>query len=597
MNLVLVGHVDHGKSTLLARLLVDAGAVPESKLAELEIVCKRRSSGFELSFLLDAFQIERDQAVSIDSTRVWFSSERRRYAVADAPGHFEFLRHVVTGAADASLAVLVIDAAAGVGEQTERHAAILSLIGINDVMVAVNKMDLVGRGREQFEVVRDQAEALLANQGLRAYQIIPTVAPDGDNVVRRSGRMPWYEGDSVLEALDRYEPLPACNPPLRLPVQDVYRVDSERLVAGNVQGGLLAEGDLLLFSPSGLAARVAAIRRFPEDRRPAADGDAIALTLDRDVFVEPGNVASRPEQAPYVTSEFAASVFWFGRTELPSGTPAQLRLGTFDVAATVATKDRTPLPYGDFALIDVKTASPLPLDVDRASALSRFALLVDGKIAGAGVVRAITASGVERLCSPNVESEYGFVSRDLRERRFGHHGGVIWLTGLPSSGKSTIAKLLEQRLFAHGWNACVLDGDTLRTGLTGDLGFSVDDRRESVRRVAEVAALFAGSGLIAIVALVSPNERDREGARLTYSESFHEIYVASSVAVCEQRDAKDLYRRARIGEIPNFTGVSAAYEAPIAPELTLDTARLSAFDCVDILFEYVTSNLSLTIGA
>jgi bifunctional enzyme CysN/CysC len=349
VNLVLVGHVDHGKSTLLARLLVDTGAVPENKLSELEAICKRRSSQVELSFLLDAFQIERDQAISIDSTRVWFSSKHRRYAVADAPGHFEFLRHVVTGAADASLAVLVVNALAGPSEQTGRHAAILSLVGINNVLVAVNKMDLVAFSRERFEAVRDQAESLLANHRLSAHQIVPTAALEGDNVVRHSDRTPWYKGETVLEALDRYEPLPARNPPLRLPVQDVYRRDSERLVAGNLQGGPLAEGDLLVFSPPGLAARVATIRRFGEDHKPARHGEAIALALDRDIFVEPGYVASRAEQAPYVTSHFGASIFWFWRTDLLSGslnsTPVPQATQTISRSNCIDVKSGTGFEY------------------------------------------------------------------------------------------------------------------------------------------------------------------------------------------------------------------------------------------------------------
>jgi bifunctional enzyme CysN/CysC len=578
---------------LLARLLVDTGAVPESKLAELEAACKRRSSGLELSFLLDAFQVERDQAVSIDSTRVWFHSARRRYAVADAPGHFEFLRHVVTGAAGAGLAVFVIDAASGAGEQTERHAAILGLLGVDDVIVAANKMDLAAFSVERFETLRREVRLLLERHGLRVHAIVPTAATEGDNVVRRSARMPWYDGESVLEALDRYEPPLAPELPLRLAIQDVYRRDAERLVAGTLQGGPLAEDDLLVFSPSGLSAGVAAIRRFPEGRAPAQDGEAVAIALDRDVFVEAGMVASRPEEAPYVTDAFEASVFWFARDALPSGSWVQLRLGTADVTAMLKTLSGTSLAYGDIGSVSLQLGSALALDVDRGSALSRFALLLDGHIAAAGIVRAVASGGAERAHSPNVEGETRLVVRTRREKRFGHRGGVVWLTGLPSSGKSTIAKLLEQRLFALGWNPYVLDGDNLRAGLTGDLGFSAEDRRENVRRVAEVAALFADAGLVAIVALVSPKAGDRDAARGLFPESFHEIAVAAPVDVCERRDIKGLYRRARAGEIAEFTGVSAPYEPPIAPALTLDSARLSATECVDVLFGYVAEHFAL----
>jgi bifunctional enzyme CysN/CysC len=594
VNVVLAGHVDHGKSTLLARLLVDTGAVAESKLAELEAVCKRRASKFELSFLLDAFQVERDQAVSIDATRVWFRSLRRRYAVADAPGHFEFLRHVVSGAADAGLALLVIDATAGAGEQTERHAAILALLGIGDVVLAVNKMDLALFSSERFESVCRQSEDLLTRHGLCAQAFVPTVATEGDNVVRRSARTPWYDGNTVIEALDRYEPPPALQPPLRFAVQDVYRRGSERLVAGTLAGGPLTEGDLLVFSPSGAGAGAAAIHRFPENRQPAVDGEAIALALDRDVFVEPGNVASRPDQAPYVTDGFEASVFWFGRDELPSGSRVALRLGMAEVNATVKTARAAGIAYGDVAEVAFELAAPIAVDVDRGSGLSRFAIVLDGCIAAAGVVRSIVSSrAAPRMHSANVESESALVVLASREKRFGHRGGIVWLTGLPSSGKSTIAKFLEQRLFALGWNAYVLDGDNLRAGLTGDLGFSAEDRRENVRRVAEVAALFADGGYVAIVALVSPHASDRAAARQLFPESFHEIHVTTSADVCERRDAKGLYRRARAGEIAEFTGVSAPYELPISPGLTLDSGNQSAAECVELLFDYVVSSFSI----
>jgi len=594
VNVVLAGHVDHGKSTLLARLLVDTGAIGESKLAELEAACKHRSSEFELSFLLDAFQVERDQAVSIDATRVWFRSPRRRYAVADAPGHFEFLRHVVTGAAGAGLALLVVDATTGAAEQTERHAAILSLLRIGDVIVAINKMDLAAFSSERFASVREQSKVLLARHGLCAHAFVATVATEGDNVVRRSARMPWYAGETVIEALDRYELSFAAEPPLRFAVQDVYRRDSERLVAGTLAGGPLTVGDLLVFSPSGLAAGVAAIRRFPEDRRPAVDGEAIALALDRDVFVEPGNVASPPDQAPYVTDGFKASVFWFGRNELPSGSRVALRLGTADMNATVKTAGAAGIAYGDVAEVAFELVAPIAVDVDHASGLSRFAIVLDGRIAAAGVVRSIVSRrAATRMHSANVESEAALVVRASREKRFGHRSGVVWLTGLPSSGKSTIAKLLEQRLFALGWNTYVLDGDNLRAGLTGDLGFSAEDRRENVRRVAEVAALFADGGFIAIVALVSPHANDRDAARRLFPESFHEIHVNAPVDVCEQRDAKGLYFKARAGEIAEFTGVSAAYEPPIAPALTLDSAHLTAAECVNVAFDYTVLMFSM----
>jgi bifunctional enzyme CysN/CysC len=591
LDLSFVGHVDHGKSTLLARLLLDLGVIPDSKVVEMREASERRSGTVELAFLLDAFQIERDQAVTVDTTRVWFRTGVRLYSVADAPGHFEFLRHVVTGAVDAQLAVLVIDAREGVSEQTERHAALLGFLGVRDAIVAVNKMDLVVFDERRFHKIARSAEDMLRTKNVRMRCALPIVATDGDNVVNVSRRIPWHDGQTLRKVLDRFEPRAKAPSPLRLGVQDVYRRNGERLIAGRLQGDRLSVGDWLLFSPSGQSARIAKIHRFPEDESPARDGEAVAVSLDRPLFVEAGHVASRPEEAPRVTRRFTAEVFWMARRDLTNGAHVRLRIGSADIAARLEAAE--PLRYGEIATVEFVTSAHVAVDVDRASFLSRFAVFSDGAIAGAGVVRSISSAHEIRPRSPNVERESQIVSLANREQRFGHRSGIVWLTGLPCSGKSTLAKGLEERLFVKGWNAYVLDGDNLRTGLTGDLGFTAEDRRENVRRIGEAAALFADAGFVAIVSLVSPSAADREMARSLFPQSFHEIHVTAPVDVCEQRDAKGLYLRARAGEIPNFTGVSGAYEPPSSPALTIDTAENSAPDCIDALVKYVTRSLRL----
>jgi len=596
LDVVFVGHVDHGKSTLIARLLLDAGAFPDGKLSQLEEASRRRGVPLELSFLLDAFQVERDQAVTIDATRVWFRTPSRVYALCDAPGHHEFIKHMVTGASQAALAVLLIDAEQGVCEQTRHHAALLAMLGICDAVVAVNKMDCVAFSHERFAQIAQSATTMLEERALRAAAVIPTVARDGDNVVLRSQRMPWYDGATAMDALKSYDTAHRGAQPLRLPVQDVYRRGGSRVIVGNLQGGPLRPGDRMLFAPSGVTATV---ERFWDGHDTSAlDGDAVAFSLEESLFIDAGSVGAPPEDAPAITDVFEASIFWFSPQELRVDSHLKMRLGTSEVSVRVeaiggvldvATYQYAPaeaVGVNGIAQVRLRCAVPVAIDVRPSSVISRFALYTNGRICGGGRVRTAATQRALRRRSPNVTPESHLVDRFARAARNGHRGGVLWLTGLPCAGKSTIAKELEQRLFAHGWNAYVLDGDTLRTGINGDLGFSEEDRRENVRRTAEMAALFADAGMIAIVALVSPSAADRRRAREVCPEAFHEIYVSTPRHVCEMRDVKGLYAGARRTKISGFTGVSAPYERPISPDLTID-ATLPIDVCVQDIFDYV----------
>lgn len=582
---VFTGHVDHGKSTLVARLLLDTGYFPDGKLLELEAAAQRRGVPLEISFLLDSFQVERDQAVTIDATRIWFSSATRRYAIIDAPGHREFVRHMVSGAADALAAVVVIDAVEGIGEQTRRHALLLPLVGVTRAIVAINKMDAADFSAERYAAIVADVQAVFAQTGLELVAAVPTVARDGDNVAGRSPRMPWYAGPFLLAALESLDERVALHAPVRFPVHDVYRRDEERILVGNLGGGRIAAGMTLTFSPTRDQARVTRVVRFPEDGTPALAGEALGITLDHPIFVGPGDVGSEAADAPHIAESLSTTIFWLDRAPLQIGEHVRMRCGTRDVTVvldaiagavdveTFEERAATALQRNDIAHVTLRGLQPLVIDTHPA-ALARFALYRGDAVGGGGIVRSVVLErDANRRSSPDVASSAPGVSAADRARRYQHRGLIVWLTGLPSSGKSTLAAAVEAALFADGWFAYVLDGDNLRTGLNGDLGFSPADRRENARRTGEVAALFADAGCIAIVAQVSPLREDRARARAAAPSSFSEIYVRADLAVCEARDSKGLYRRARAGDIAVFTGISSPYEEPQAPDLIIDTVK------------------------
>lgn len=602
---VFTGHVDHGKSTLVARLLLDTGYFPDGKLAELQAAANRRGVALEISFLLDSFQVERDQAVTIDATRIWFSSATRRYAIIDAPGHREFVRHMVSGAADALAAVVVVDALEGIGEQTRRHALLLPLVGVTRAIVAINKMDVAGFDANRYAAIVADVRAVFAQTGLELVAAVPTVARDGDNVAARSARMPWYDGPFLLEALEALDEREALDAPVRFPVHDVYRRDEERILVGNLGGGRIAAGMTLMFSPSRDRARVTRVVRFPESGAPALAGEAVGLTLDHPIFVGPGDVASDVAEPPSIAQTLNTTVFWLDRAAVEIGAHLRMRCGTRDVTVvleriagaididTFAERRTTVLERNDIAHVTLRGLAPLVVDTHPAG-LARFALYRGDAVGGGGIVRSVLQErDVSRSSSPDVVSSAPGVSATDRGRRYGHRGLVVWLTGLPASGKSTLAAQVEAALFADGWFSYVLDGDNLRSGLNGDLRFSLADRAENARRTGEVAALFADAGCIAVVAAVSPLRDDRARARAAAAGAFYEIWVRADLAVCESRDTKGLYRRARSGDIADFTGISSPYEEPLAADLVIDTARNDAAACAREILAFIRTQARL----
>jgi bifunctional enzyme CysN/CysC len=606
LKIVIVGHVDHGKSTLVGRLFHDTGSLPEGKLEAIQAMCERRGMPFEWAFLMDALQAERDQGVTIDTAQIQFRTDARDYVIIDAPGHKEFLKNMVTGAASSEAALLLIDAEEGVREQSYRHGYLLHLLGVRQVAVVVNKMDLVDYSADRFGLVAEQYRAYLAGLGVEPACFIPVSARQGDNIVSRSRVMPWYQGPTVVKALDQFTPEPSqVDRPLRLPVQDVYKFDQRRIIAGRIESGRLAVGDQLLFSPSNKTARVKSIEAWstPEQPSEASAGESVGITLDEQIFVERGEVASHLDQPPIESNVFRGRLFWLGRKPLAVGNRYTLKLNTSETDVTVQSIDRV-IDTGDLssgpaeqvernavAEVVLRTRGLLALDEQRHNpATGRFVLVEDFVPVGGGIISMEgypdQRESVTRRAT-NITAVGHTVSREARVLRNGHKGGVLWFTGLSGSGKSTLALALEARLFAKGYHVYVLDGDNVRNGLNANLGFSPEDRAENIRRVGEVAGLFADAGFLVISSFISPYRADRERARKAASEAFHEIYIQAPLELCEKRDPKGLYRRARTGEIPEFTGISSPYEPPDSPDLVVRTDLLSVDDCLSELSAYV----------
>jgi bifunctional enzyme CysN/CysC len=615
LQFVVVGHVDHGKSTLIGRLLHEAGALPTGKVAELEAVSAKRGVPLEWSFALDSLQAERDQAVTIDTTRFWLKLGGRDYVIIDAPGHREFLANMVSGAAGADAAVLVIDAQEGVQDQTRRHAYLLSLLGLGQVAVAVNKIDLVAFAEARFRAVEREIVDFLAQLGIAPRVVLPLSARHGDNLARASARLAWYRGPTFVEALFGFAAAPpAEDAALRLPIQDVYRQGDQRILVGRIDSGRIAVGDSLVFSPSNKLAKVRSIEAWPEPAASAAAaGRSVGITLDRPLFVERGEIASHEKDAPLLANAFRASLFWLGREPLALGRQYRLRLGMADAPVTVERIERVidtdtlaPIAAAEVgrdqaAVLWLRSAALLALD-DHAhlAATGRFVLRERGTTVAGGLVslRGVADQrSAAQSASGNLTTVAHKVGTAARATRFGHKGGVLWFTGLSGAGKSTLAMAIEQHLFRRGYAVYVLDGDNIRSGLNANLGFAPEDRVENIRRVGEVAALFADAGFLCITAFISPYRSDRGRARAaTPPGSFHEIYIAADLATCERRDPKGLYRKARAGEISEFTGVSAPYEPPEAPSLMVDTGATPVEACLEQILAYVTQHFALEGG-
>jgi bifunctional enzyme CysN/CysC len=612
LKIVIVGHVDHGKSTFVGRLFNDTGSLPEGKLEQLQKIAERRGVPFEWANLMDALQSERDQNITIDTAQIWFQTKKRQYVIIDAPGHKEFLKNMITGAANAEAALLLIDANEGIQEQSRRHGYLLNLLGIRQIAVLVNKMDLQEYSQDRFDQIERDYRAFLKTIGVEPRLFVPISAKHGDNIAARSKNMPWWNGPTVLAALDEFKvsELPD-NQPLRFPIQDVYRFDDRRILAGRVEAGSIKIGDKLLFSPSNKASTVKTIERWNAPPQTSARaGESIGITLTEQIFVERGAVAVLETNPPYELNRFKARLFWLGRAPFTMGKTYKLKLATQEEECEIASIQKiidastleTVVRDGEqnyvgrheVAELTLRTKRPIAFDAHSEIVPTGRFVIVDGyEVCGGGIVAddiypKRTADSLHK--SGNIYWSHGKVTAQQRALRNGHSGCVVWLTGLSGSGKSTIATELERELFNHGQHAYVLDGDNSRHGLGSDLGFSPEDRKENIRRIGEVAKLFADAGIICITAFISPYRADRDLVRRMLAggpNQFIEIFVNAPLDVCERRDPKGLYAKARANEIKEFTGISAPYEAPSEPEIELRTDEITVAESVARIMEYL----------
>jgi bifunctional enzyme CysN/CysC len=600
--------VDHGKSTFVGRLFHDTGSLPEGKLEQLQAIASRRGVPFEWANLMDALQAERNQNITIDTSQIWFQTAKRQYVIIDAPGHKEFLKNMITGAASAEAALLLIDANEGVQEQSRRHGYLLNLLGIRQIVVLVNKMDLQAWSQARFDQIEAEFRAFLKTVGVEPRCFIPIAAKQGDNIAHRSDNMPWWNGPTVLESLDDFQPTEtATHQALRMPIQDIYRFDDRRILAGRIESGALKIGDRLVFAPANKVSTVKTIECWnaPVSERAEA-GESIGITLTEQIYVERGAVAALEAAPPYQLSRFKARLFWMGRAPFQKNRPYKLKLATQEVeceidsierlmdSSTLETISRAEGFVGrnEVAELYLRTKRPIAFDVhSEIVATGRF-VIVDGfEVAGGGIVAADnyprrTPDSLQK--SHNIFWSLGKVTPNQRFLRNGHRGRVVWLTGLSASGKSTIANDLERELFNLGQHVYVLDGDNMRHGLCSDLAFSPKDRKENIRRVGETARLFAEAGIICITAFISPYRSDRDMVRQIMGPgSFVEVYVNAPLEVCEARDPKGLYAQARANHIKDFTGISAPYESPDRAEVELRTDQLTVAESVARIIEYL----------
>lgn len=597
LRIVIVGHVDHGKSTLIGRLFHDTNSLPEGKVEQIKKASELEGMEFEFAFLLDALLEEQAQNITIDTTQLPFRTATREYVIIDAPGHKEFLKNMVTGAASADAAILLIDAHEGIQEQSKRHAYLLSLLGIHQIVVAVNKMDLVGNRQERFAKVQADYTEFLAQLGIEPLFFIPISAKHGLNITEGSPELSWYEGPSILGALESMKiAAPADDLPLRFVLQDIYRFDERRILAGRIETGSLKVGQEITFWPDGKGSRIKSIEDWNVDPAPttAGVGESVAITLEEQIFVERGQIGSAPKEGPAEGREIHASLFWLQNDPLPLNVPFTLKIGTQSVEARLVEIKRVldsstlePLAgspgiihRNEVADVRIRARKPVAFDRhDRISETGRFVIVTGKRIGGGGIVReAEYANEQAGITSDNITWTVSPVTQEARADHFGHRGAVLWLTGLSGSGKSTLATGLEHMLHRRGMATFILDGDNLRHGLCSNLGFSPEDRSENIRRAGETAKLMAEAGLVVICSLISPYRADRRKVREICSRDgipFAEVFINAPIEACEARDPRGLYKKARAGEIKDFTGVSSPYEAPEAAELELRTAEYS----------------------
>ena len=603
LRFITCGSVDDGKSTLIGRLLYESRRLFDDQLAALEADSRRHGTQGEridYALLLDGLAAEREQGITIDVAYRYFDTDKRKFIVADCPGHEQYTRNMATGASTADLAVVLVDARKGLLAQTRRHSYIVSLLGLRQVVLAVNKMDLVGYDQAVFETIAQGYRALAAQLGIGQVQAIPLSALEGDNLLKASPNTPWYTGPALLQHLETVQVdsgEAACG--LRLPVQWVNRPNQDfRGFAGTIAAGEVAPGDEVVVLPSARRSTVARVLGPDGEVQRALAGQAVTLTLADEIDISRGDVIAAAGDPPPVADQFAAHVLWMGDAPLLPGRPYWLKIGARTVAASISEiKHRIDVNTQEHLAakrLELNEVGYCNLGLEEPVAFMPYAdnhalggfILIDRQ--NNDTVAAGTLDFALRRAD-NVHWQHLDVDKAARARIKGQVPKVLWFTGLSGAGKSTIANLVDKRLHALGYHTFVLDGDNVRHGLNRDLGFTDEDRVENIRRVAEVARLMADAGLIVLVSFISPFRAERRMARERFAQGeFIEVFVDVPLAVAEARDVKGLYRKARAGLIPNFTGIDSPYEAPEHPELHLDATASP-----DLLMDQVLALLDL----
>ena len=602
LRFITCGSVDDGKSTLIGRMLFEAQLLFEDQVASLQKDSKRlgtQDGDIDFALLVDGLAAEREQGITIDVAYRFFNTDKRKFIVADTPGHEQYTRNMVTGASTADVAIILIDASQGVLTQTRRHAFIASLLGIERVVVAINKMDLVGYSQTVFQEICDDYQSLEAQLNFKSVSFIPLSALQGDNVIERSQQMGWYQGPTLLGFLETVAIRERLhNHSFRFPVQWVNRPNADfRGFSGTVIAGDIEIGQEVRALPSGQLAQVKDIVLFEQSLPRAVTDQAVTITLDKEIDLSRGDLLVTSESPCEVSDQFEADLVWMGTEEGYIGRNYLLQLGTssananladikfkYDVNSMEHLSGRN-LCLNDIASVQITLDKELPFEAySDCPGLGAF-VLVD-RYSNATVAAGMIRFALRR--ASNIHRQALNVDRAAREQLAGHQGKVVWLTGLSGSGKSTIANAAESILHAKGYRTYILDGDNIRHGLSKDLGFTAADRVENIRRIAEVAKLMVDAGLVVLTAFISPFRAERDMARSLFAEGdFLEVFVDTPLEVAEARDPKGLYKKARRGELPNFTGIDSEYQKPIQPDLVLNSNEMSVEDAAKRLIEQV----------
>ncbi|MFA5121555.1 sulfate adenylyltransferase subunit CysN [Zavarzinia sp.] len=598
LRFITCGSVDDGKSTLIGRLLYDSKMIFEDQMAALEADSKKvgtQGGDIDFALLVDGLAAEREQGITIDVAYRFFSTDKRKFIVADTPGHEQYTRNMVTGASTADVAVILIDARKGVLVQTRRHSYLVSLIGIRKVVLAINKMDLVGYDKATFDRIVDDYTAFAAKIGLTDVTPIPLSALKGVNMLAESAETPWYHGPSLMGYLETVEVEDAAkSAPFRLAVQWVNRPNLDfRGFSGLIASGEIRPGDAIRVQPSGKTSTVTRIVTYDGDLPCAGAGQSVTLTLADEIDISRGDVISRTDSPAHVADQFEATVIWMSDQPLLPGRPYLMKIGTRTVAASITEPKykvnvntlehlaAKKLELNEIGVVNVATDQPIAFDAYKENHDTGGFILID-RISNTTIGAGLLHFALRR--SENVHWQAVDVAKDQRAELKGQKPAILWFTGLSGAGKSTIANLVEKKLFAAGRHTYLLDGDNVRHGLNKDLGFTDADRVENIRRVAEVARLMVDAGLIVMVSFISPFRSERRMAReLVKQGEFFEVFVDTPLSVAEARDVKGLYKKARQGQIKNFTGIDSPYEAPEHAEIHLDAANMTTEQAADAI--------------